>query len=123
MLSGATGVVVLSLLPFPFISAGATEAHVWGWSSGLGALLAVIPVVQFKRVGLSQLWSSPEVSKPMLVYGLLAGFGSPLLLTLNATGILFERSFTPYLVAVLLIFGASLMAFTRMLQVYLGRAA
>ena len=57
LITSASFVVVLSLLPFPFISAGATEAHVWGWSSGLGAFMALIPLLrQFKTVGLSQLW-------------------------------------------------------------------
>ena len=70
-----------------------------------------------------KLWSHPEVSKLLLAYGVLSGCGSFLLLMLNATGILFERTLTPYLVAVLLILGASLMSFIRTLHIYIGRAA
>ena len=124
LLRSAFWVVVLSLLPFPLVSAGATEAQVWGWSSGIGAFLYVIVVLsQLKGLAFSQFWSNPEVSKLSLAYGLLAVLGCPLLLVLNATGILFERTFTPYLVAVLLTLGASLVSFTRMFQVFVRRAA
>ena len=96
----------------------------WGWSSGLGVVLITIPIVRtFKLVGFGQLWSSPEVNNLLLAYGVFASFGTLLLLLLNAAGILFEHTLTPYLVAVLLSLGASLLSFTRMLLLSLGRAA
>ena len=124
LLRSASGVVVLSLLPFPLVSAGATEAQVWGWSSAMGTFVFMIAVRgSFKSVALSQFWSNPEVSKLTLLLGLLAALGGSLLLALNATGILFEHTFTPYLVAVLLLLASSLAIFTRIFQVYIGPAA
>ena len=73
-----------------------------------------------------EMYRDPEASNVALGFGLLASFGSVLLLCLNAMGILFDGTFAPYLVAVLLNFLVSLLAFVRFLQAAVrrgGRAA
>jgi hypothetical protein len=113
-------VIVLALLPFPFHHAGLQAASVWGWSSGLGAIAIVLATLGLRRASPADrvpvMAEDPEVSKLALGYGLLATLGSPVLLVLNALGIFFERTFTPYLVAVLLNFGVALTVFVRLLQ-------
>jgi hypothetical protein len=61
-------------------------------------------------------WADSTVSKTAVIAGYSSLWGSILLLALNATGILLARSFAPYLVAVLLLFGSALVAFVRMLN-------
>jgi hypothetical protein len=118
-------VLVLSLLPFPFRSAGFSESSVWGWSSGIGTLLYVLLFVSYrqdvdrKRL---RLWANPAVSKPAHIYALSVALAAPLLLGLNATAVVFERTATPYLVALLLLFGASVVSFFRLLEAEVGVA-
>ena len=127
--SGAL-VIILALLPFPLHYAGLEVASLWSWSSGAGALLIFLYFIGVKRAtpnaGVREMYRDPEASNVALGFGLLASFGSVLLLCLNAMGILFDRTFVPYLVAVLLIFVVSLVAFVRFLQAAVrrgGRAA
>lgn len=49
-------------------------------------------------------------------FGPLAMYGSPLLLFLNAIGVLLDQSFAPYLVAVVINFTVVLLMFIRLLQ-------
>ena len=119
MIHIAAVVLALSLLPFPFRSAGFTDSSVWGWSSGIGSALCVLLFLAYQRdVGRQRLrlWSDPAISKLALIYALCAGLVALLLLSLNATGIVFERGPTPYLVASLLLFGASVVSFLRLLD-------
>jgi hypothetical protein len=117
MIKSASMALVLALLPFPFISAGLPKLAVWVWCSALGGACALLaPLPDMARVRRARLWSNPEVSKPTMVFGLATGYGGPLLLLLNATGLLFATSFTPYLVAVLFIFGGALASFIRLVS-------
>src|SRR5262249_38122429 len=114
-------VLVLSLLPFPFRSAGLDAAQVWGWSSGIGSLICILVVVpQARSVSLASVWSTPGVSKLALTYAFAASFTAPILLALNAGAILLERGGTPYLIVTLLLFGASLSFFLRLLDTAMG---
>ena len=123
-------VIILALLPFPLHYAGLEAASLWSWSSGVGALLSFFFFIGLVRAtpnaGVMEMYRDPEASNVALGYGLLSGFGSLLLLCLNAMGLLFDRTFTPYLVAVLLLFSFTLVAFVRILQAEvqrIGRAA
>jgi hypothetical protein len=119
MVRVAALVLALSLLPFPFRSAGFSESSVWGCSSGIGTLFFALFLVLYQqdddRKG-RRLWSEPTVSKAALIYLRCVALAAPLLLGLNATGIVFERTATPYLVASLLLFGASVVSFFRLLE-------
>ena len=118
-------VLVLSLLPFAFRSAAFSESSVWGWSSGIGTLLFALLMVLYQqdddRKG-RRLWSEPTVSKAALIYLRCVALAAPLLLGLNATGIVFERTATPYLLALLLLFGVSVVSFLRLLETEVGVA-
>jgi hypothetical protein len=117
MIKSASQALILALLPFPFISAGLPGVEVWRWSSALGGIFVLVSVLpELPRVRRARLWSNPEVSKATMVFGISAGYGGPLLLLLNATGSPFSTSFTPYLVAVLLIFGGALASFIRLVS-------
>jgi hypothetical protein len=117
-------VVALALIPFPLYHAGISAESLWGWSSGIGMLLILLFPVGMSRVvitgslyrAIPVMWRDPEASNFVVVCLLLAIWGSPLLLLVNATGLLFERTFTPYLVAVLTNFTVTLVFFVRLLQ-------
>jgi hypothetical protein len=113
-------VIVLALLPFPFHHAGLEGARLWGWSSGIAAPVILLFTIAVRRATpaatLTAMWRNSSVNNAVLVFGLLVTYGTPLLLVLNATGILLERTFTPYLVAVLLNFSVTLLTFVRLLQ-------
>lgn len=115
-------VLVLSLLPFPLDSAGLAASQVWGWSSGIGLLLFVLVSVSLEvhSTPLRSLWSNAGVSKSALGYAFAVLFAAPILLGLNAAGVVLQRSATPYLVAVLLLFGVSLAFFLRLLEEVMG---
>jgi hypothetical protein len=114
-------VLVLSLLPFPFHSAGLDATQVWGWSSGIGSLLCLLVLVpQARSVSLAAVWSTPGVNKLALTYAVAASLTAPVLLALNSGAMVLERGYTPYLVATLLLFGASLAFFLRLLDTAMG---
>ena len=118
-------VIVLTLLPFPLHYAGLEATSLWGWSSGIGALLIFLILIGLLRASpnasVMAMYRDPESSNVVLGLGILAAFGSPFLLCLNAMGILFDRIFAPYLVAVLMNFGLTLVAFVRILQTAVRR--
>jgi len=117
MIRLAVLVLLLSLLPLPFDSAGLGTAEVWGWSSGIGSLVCLLVLVpQARSVSLVSIWSTPGVSKLATSFALAASLAAPVLLALNAGAILLTRGGTPYLVATLLLFGASLSFFLRLLD-------
>ncbi|MEN8162141.1 MAG: hypothetical protein ABFS41_18875 [Myxococcota bacterium] len=113
-------VIVLALLPFPLHHAGLDGASLWGWSSGIAApliLLTVLQVVRGSPGGTARgLYRDPQVSNAVLTFALLATYGAPLILLLNAAGIFFEKTFAPYLFAVLLNFVVTLLTFIRLLH-------
>ena len=116
MITTASIVLVLSLLPLPFISADIEGSRVWFWSSAAGGLFALAgPLSSLAQTRRARLWSNPQVSKASMAYGMVSAYGAPALLLLNASGVVFEPAFTPYLVAVLIIFGAAILSFIRLL--------
>jgi hypothetical protein len=124
MVRVAAVVLVLSLLPFPFRSAGFSESSTWGWSSGIGTLLYALFLVSYLQEFYreqARLWSDSTVSKVAHIYNSFVSIVAPLLLGLNATGLVFERTATPYLVASLLIFGVSIVLFLRLLETEVAR--
>jgi hypothetical protein len=118
----AVFVLVLSLLPFPLENAGLSAAQVWGWSSGIGFLLCVLALVSLQVHSLSprSLWSNPGVSRFALAYAGAALLAAPIILGLNAAGVVLQRTATPYVVALLLLFGVSLAFFLRLLDAVMG---
>jgi hypothetical protein len=113
-------VILLSLLPFPLYHAGLRAGSLWGWASAGGGALALFFPFALLHVSPSMstgaMWRDRGVSNLALVLSQLGVFGAPLLLWINASGILFERTFAPYLVSVLVLFCVALMLFVRLLQ-------
>ena len=116
MIGAASRVLVLSLLPFPLISTEMSDAQVWMWASGVGGVFALLSSLSdLRRTRSARLWSNPEVSKLIMAVAVSSAYAAPVLLFLNATGRIFDNGFTPYLVAVLALFGSALMSFLRLL--------
>jgi hypothetical protein len=120
-------VVVLSLLPFPLHHAGLQASSLWSWSSGVGAVLILSVAIGVVRTspgaGPVAMLRDPEVNNAALLLGIVASYGAPLLLVMNAFGLFFDRGFTPYLSAVLLSFLVALVTFVRLLQALVGQRA
>jgi hypothetical protein len=115
-------VLVLAVLPFPFHSAGLTDALTWAWCSSIAALVVVLNfVVAYFDGGLSRAaYVGPATSKGAIVYTFTSPIAALILFVMNATGIGLERSFTPYLVGILLVFGAPIVLFVRLLRTAIG---
>ena len=115
-------VLVLAVLPFPFHSAGFASEAIWGWCSGVGAVLLGFQFVAQRIVESTPegMFTDPATSRLALAYVVPAPPGALFLFGLNATGIGLERSATPYLVAVLLIFGVPVILFIRLLYTAIG---
>ena len=115
-------VLVLAVLPFPFHSAGFASEAIWGWCSGVGAVLLVSATVAQRIVESAPkgTFTDPRTSKLALAYVVPAYLGALFLFGLNATGIGLEQSATRYLVAVLLTFGIPVVLFIRLLHTAIG---
>jgi hypothetical protein len=117
MVDCAVLALVLSLLPLPMLDAKFSEAMVWGWCSAIGALVCALVVApRLITIASPSIRSNPAVSKLSLVYGICALIAAPLLLALNAAGVVLSRTSTPYLVASLLVFGFAVLLFLRLLR-------
>ncbi len=113
-------VVVLALFPFALHHGGLVADTLWGWSSGVGTATCLFFQLAMRRATTDAtvriIWSDASVSKAAIVIGVASMWISILLLAANSAGILLERTFTPYLVSVLLLFGQSLFSFVRLLN-------
>ncbi len=117
MITTAAIVLILSLLPAPLVSAEMEGSRVWFWSSTAGGLIALAgPISSLAHIRRARLWSDPQVNKLSMAYGFVSGYGAPTLLFLNASGVLFGPTFTPFLIAVLMLFGAAILSFVRLLS-------
>ena len=116
------GVLVLAVLPFPFLFAGFTGEQTWGWSSAIGAaFMGLYLVATFPDGVLSKGFLTAQgTSRLAVAYSLTSAVISLALFTMNAAGIGLERSFTPYLVATLLTFGTPIVLFIRLLHSAIG---
>ena len=92
----------------------------WGWTSGIAAPLVVFTALAARRAApagsLTTTYRDPNVNPGVLAFGLLAMYGGPVLLVLNAFGLGFPTSFAVYLIAVLMCFVQALLIFVRLLQ-------
>ncbi len=114
-------VLLLGVLPFPFYSAGFSSEAIWGWCSGAGAILILIIGLATRAEGIPKgMMTDPGTSRLALAYVGSALFVALIVFAVNATGIVLERSFTPYLVAVLLTFGVPIVFFIRLLHSAIG---
>jgi len=117
MITTASIVLALSLLPAPLVSAEMEGSRIWFWSSVAGGLIALAgPISSLAHSRRARLWSNPQVNKVSLVYGFASAYSAPALLFLNASGVLFGPVFTPFLIAVLILFGAAILSFVRLLS-------
>ena len=119
----AVSVLVLAILPYPFQSAGLADELTWAWCSAIAALAVILNfVVAFIDGGFSRsAYAGPATSKLAIVYTFASPIAALILFALNATGIGLEHSFTPYLVGVLLVFGAPIVLFVRLLRTAIGQ--
>jgi hypothetical protein len=115
-------VLVLAVLPFPFYSASFASEAIWAWCSAIAVVICVLVQVgaQISERAPKGIFTAPGTSRLATAYAGLAYLGSLLLFGMNATGIGLERSATPYLVALLLIFGIPVVLFIRLLHSALG---
>ena len=122
MISLAGLVLLLALLPFPFHSAGFASQPIWGWCSGVGAILLVCNGVATRIFypAPTGVFTDPGTSRLATAYIAPAIIGALFLFAMNATGIGLEHSATPYLVAVLLTFGVPVLLFIRLLYTAIG---
>lgn len=116
------GVLVLAVLPFPFHFAGYTGDQTWGWLSAIGAaIMGLNLVATFLDGGFSEgTFTAQGTSRLAVAYSFTSAAISLALFTMNAAGIGLERSFTPYLVAILLTFGTPIVLFMRLLYSAIG---
>jgi hypothetical protein len=117
-------VIFLALFPFALFHAGLRDGSLWGWASAIGGAGVLLAAMRARRVSEEmsyvEMWREPEINNLLLAVVLLGGFGVPVLLWFNAIGIVFDRSFAPYLSAVLLDFFVTLVLFVRLLQAAVG---
>lgn len=113
-------VVVLALFPFALHHGGLDPDALWGWSSGVGAATCLFFNLAMRRATTDAtvriIWSDPTVSKAAVVIGVVSMWVSILVLVANASGLILDRTFPPYLNSVLLLFGQSLFSFVRLLN-------
>ena len=115
-------VLVFSVMPFPFYSAGLASEVIWAWCSGLAAVLLVLSSVAARLLDSSPngVFTDPGTSRLALAYVVPAYLGALLLFGVNAIGVGLEHSATPYLVALLLMFGIPVVLFIRLLHTAIG---
>ena len=121
-------VLFLSLFPLALFHTGLPEGWVWRTSSGAGAIVAVILLIvlpdsrapatlrQHTVLDFRTLWLDPDVSNVALIYGAGVMVAVPVVLGLNAFGLILTQEVGPYLVAVFLQFGWPIVLFVRLLQ-------
>jgi hypothetical protein len=122
MVRSTVSVLVLAVLPFPLHSAGLAVETIWGWCSGIGALIVVLNlgVAVTDNAFSGSVLSAPGTSRLAVAYTFISSATAIVIFALNATGIGLERSFTPYLVATLLLFGTPVVLFIRLLHSAIG---
>jgi hypothetical protein len=115
-------VLILAVLPFPLHSAGLVGETIWGWCSGIAALVVVLNLVVafIDNAFARSVLNDRGTSRLAIAYIFISASTAVALFAVNATGIGLERSFTPYLVATLLLFGAPVVLFIRLLHSAIG---
>jgi hypothetical protein len=115
-------VLILAVLPFPLHSAGLAAETIWGWCSGIASLIVVLNLVVafIDNAFARSVLSDPGTSRLATAYIFISASTAVALFAVNATGIGLERSFTPYLVATLLLFGSPVVLFIRLLHSAIG---
>jgi hypothetical protein len=114
-------VLASSLIPFLLHHGGIAGPPLWGWCSAIAAAAWTLMLAVGFYVGSFLLPnpSAPGVSKLASLY-VWASYFTPLLLALNALAIGFDRTFAPYLAALLLAFGSPIILFIRLLYSAIG---
>lgn len=122
MLWATTLVLASSLIPFLFHHGGIAGPPLWGWCSAIAATAwTLVPAAGlYVRSLMFPNPSTPGVSKLAVLYVWPSMFVTPLLLALNALAIGFDRTFAPYLGALLLAFGSPIILFIRLLYSAMG---
>ncbi len=116
-------ILASSLIPFLLHHGGIAGPPLWGWCSAIAAaawtLMLAASVFGVGSLGFFSP-SRPGVSKLASLYVFPSMFVTPLLLALNALAIGFDRTFAPYLAALLLAFGSPIILFIRLLYSAIG---
>jgi hypothetical protein len=115
-------VLALAILPFPFYAAGFAGEVIWGWCSGIAALVVILNLMVAFNDGMlsGAVLSASGTSRLAIGYIFISVPVELALFAMNAAGIGLERAFTPYLVASLLLFGAPVVLFVRLLHSAIG---
>ncbi len=119
MISQSVTVLAMTLIPLPFYYAGFDSPELWGWASAICAVLSILVTLtsqaSFRPSILRPLWQDETVNRPALLYLVFVYWVAPAILLLNSFGLVFDRTFTPFLVAVLLHFAIPVILFVRLL--------
>ena len=116
----AASALVFSVLPLPFLAAGHPEATIWAASSALLAVVVAMEAAAFATLLFGHRRLGFEFSAALTFYMLATSVATLGVLLANAFGVLFERSFTGYLLGVLYLIASSVVFFARL--VYVGLA-
>lgn len=115
MMTTAFRTLFAALFPLVLIQFGLADAIVWGWSSGIVALIGIFAIVRIARYARSI--DADEHHIPWLQTTMLfLSFISIVINVLNAAGIVFDRSFGPYFLTLMIAFGMSCIYFVRLVQ-------
>ena len=122
MITQSVTVLAMTLIPLPFYYAGFDSHELWGWASAICAVLSILVTLtsqasqgSFRPSILRPMWQDETVNRPALLYLVFVYWVAPAILLLNSFGLVFDRTFTPFLVAVLLHFAIPVILFVRLL--------
>jgi hypothetical protein len=118
----ASGFLLLfqALLPILLHYFSLTPHAVWGWSSAAAALL-LCGVLYWRLAHFRLSHADPEFNPFLFWESVALQTVAAIVLILNTTGLGFERTFAPYLLAMFLILAVSCQLFIRLLIVALPR--
>ena len=119
----ASGFILLfqSVLPLILHNLSVTERAVWGWSSATVAAL-VLGQIYWRLANVRRVGADARFLWFFWWIGTVLQVSAAIVLLLNATGLGFDRTFGPYLLAMSLILALSCLAFIRLLIVALPRS-
>jgi len=119
MITESSGTLVFAVLPLPFIQSGIAPEYTWSICSVLFALFSaafcVFHVRELRRRVASGQYYKSQITTLFTVSNIII----VVVLLLNASGLVFERSFTPYLACLVAYTVGSTLTFVRMIYISL----
>jgi hypothetical protein len=118
----ASGFLLLfqSTLPIILLHFSLADRAVWGWSSGIVALL-LCGQLYWRFTNVTRVGADARFIWITWWFGTALQVSAAIILILNTAGLGFDRAFGPYLLAMWLVLAVSCLAFIRLLIVALPR--